>query len=120
MATILAAQPIAKAAASDLVRDLDLTDDIVQAIANKANDKLPFGISGIIGKSVLKKKLNEIRIVNSKPKTQDEWRHVHELHGLCGRCGDGHVYRGPGRAYARCAGRRAQRAGDGGHQLIGS
>ena len=29
MATILAAQPIAKAAASDLVRDLDLTDDEV-------------------------------------------------------------------------------------------
>ncbi|OGT07395.1 MAG: hypothetical protein A2103_04975 [Gammaproteobacteria bacterium GWF2_41_13] len=58
--------------------NLALTDDIVQAIANKANNKLPFGITGIVIKNILKKKLDEIRIVNSKPKTQDEWQYVYK------------------------------------------
>jgi len=29
-----------------------------------------------------------------------EWRHVHELYGLCRRSGNGHVFRRPGRAHA--------------------
>lgn len=58
-------------------KELELTEDVILAIANKANGKLAFGLSGLIGKGALKNKFDEIYIINTHPKTPEEWQHVH-------------------------------------------
>ena len=56
---------------------LELNQDTVDAIFNKVNGKSAFGFSGILGKTKLKKKFNEIRVLNNSPRTQETWQHVH-------------------------------------------
>ncbi len=57
-------------------KDIELDIELTQAIANKVNGKSPFGLGGLIGKAEAKKKLEEIRILNSQPSSQEDWKHV--------------------------------------------
>lgn len=66
-----------------LPMDLQLTDEIIQAIANKSQDKQPFGMSGIVMKRPLIKKIDGIHILNKPAKTQEEWQHVYRYILLC-------------------------------------
>lgn len=65
--------------------DLKLTDEITQAIANKSEGKHPFGVSGILTKRALIKKIESILILNKTAKNQDEWRHIYRYVLLCNR-----------------------------------
>ncbi|HAU1423044.1 TPA: AAA family ATPase [Legionella pneumophila] len=65
--------------------DLDLTDEITQAIANKSEGKHPFGVSGILTKRALIKKIESILILNKPAKNQDEWLHIYRYVLLCNR-----------------------------------
>lgn len=65
--------------------DLQLTDEIILAIANKSEGKQPFGISGILTKRALIKKIDEICILNSPAKNQEEWKHIYRYALLCNR-----------------------------------
>lgn len=65
--------------------DLQLTDEIIQAIANKSQDKQPFGMSGILTKRSLIKKLDSILILNKAAKNQEEWQHIYRYVLLCTR-----------------------------------
>ena len=58
-------------------KDIELDEEIVQAIQNKVAGKSPFGLKGLIGKGTAKKKLEEIRILTSAPDTEADWKHVH-------------------------------------------
>ncbi|PIZ04481.1 MAG: hypothetical protein COY58_03815 [Gammaproteobacteria bacterium CG_4_10_14_0_8_um_filter_38_16] len=57
--------------------DLNLNNEVTQAIFNKSQGKSAFGISGAITKRSLTKKIDEIRILTSLPKTTEEWEHIH-------------------------------------------
>jgi superfamily I DNA and/or RNA helicase len=57
--------------------DLKLTDEIIQAIANKSEGKQPFGVSGILTKRSLIKKIDAISILNKPVKDQEDWQHVY-------------------------------------------
>lgn len=63
-------------------KDIDLDEELVQAIQNKALGKSPFGLSGLIGKTAAKRKLEEIKIVTSSPETEDDWRYVSDYVAL--------------------------------------
>lgn len=58
-------------------KDAELDDEVVQGIQNKAAGKSPFGLSGLIGKGAARKKLEEIKVINSTPETENDWKHVH-------------------------------------------
>ncbi len=57
--------------------DLDLNDEIIQAILNKSLGKSAFGISGSIIKRSLSKKIDAICILTDQPKTNAEWEFVY-------------------------------------------
>lgn len=65
--------------------DLQLTDEVILAIANKSQGKQPFGISGILTKRTLIKKIDEICILNSPAKNQEDWEHIYRYVLLCNR-----------------------------------
>lgn len=65
--------------------DLKLTDEITKAIANKSEGKQPFGVSGILTKRALIKKIDGILILNKPAKNQDEWQHIYRYALLCNR-----------------------------------
>lgn len=65
--------------------DLELTDEVIHAICNKSQGKQPFGISGILTKRSLIKKVDGIHILNKPVKSQDEWQHVYRYALLCNR-----------------------------------
>jgi len=64
------AKPIA------LPKDIELDEEIIQAVQNKAAGKSAFGLSGLIGKGIVKKKMEEIRILASSPETQEDWKYI--------------------------------------------
>ncbi|KTD73769.1 AAA domain-containing protein [Legionella tucsonensis] len=66
-------------------KDLQLTEDVIQAIANKSQDKQPFGISGILTKRSLIKKIDEIFILNKPAKTKEEWLYIYRYVLFCNR-----------------------------------
>lgn len=68
-----------------LPNDLLLTDEVIQAIMNKSQGKHPFGVSGIITRRSLIKKIDEILILNKLPKNHEEWEHVYRYALLCCR-----------------------------------
>ena len=57
--------------------EIELNDEIIDAVKNKADGKSLFGIAGIIGKGDLKKLIQDIKIINSAPQTQEDWAYVH-------------------------------------------
>jgi superfamily I DNA and/or RNA helicase len=61
-----------------LPTDLDLSENIIQAISNKSQGKSAFGLTGLLGKGQLKKKIDKIYILGSSPKTPEEWLHVYK------------------------------------------
>ncbi len=58
--------------------NLIISPDIIQAIRNKAKNKPAFGVSGFLLKNKLNKKINSIKIVDSIPKTIEDWRHIYD------------------------------------------
>lgn len=68
--------------------DLQLTDEIMEAIANKSLDKQPFGMGGRLTKRALIKKIDSILILNKAAKNQEEWQHIYRYVLLCNRTHD--------------------------------
>lgn len=56
--------------------DIELDDEVYEAIKNKSVGKSAFGITGLVGKSAAKKKLEQIRILSAAPDTLEDWLHV--------------------------------------------
>lgn len=56
--------------------DIELDDEVCEAIKNRSVGKSAFGITGLVGKSASKKKLEEIRILSTSPSTPEDWQHV--------------------------------------------
>ncbi|MFA5984027.1 MAG: AAA domain-containing protein [Methylococcaceae bacterium] len=61
---------------------IEKDDELIKGIANKADGKSAFGIGGIIGKGGAKKKLEAIQIINTTPKSEDDWQYVHRYVSL--------------------------------------
>ena len=57
---------------------LEMNEDIFRAVHNKIEDKLPFGITGIVGKSQLKLQMQDIKVLSKAPETVEDWKHVRE------------------------------------------
>lgn len=57
-------------------KDIELDTELTLAIQNIVAGKSAFGLSGLIGKSVAKKKLEEIKVLSSAPQTKEDWEHV--------------------------------------------
>lgn len=55
---------------------IDSSSELVEAINNMAKGKRPFGLRGVLGKSVEKRALESIRIVNSVPNEIADWQYV--------------------------------------------
>ena len=66
-----------------LPNDLPLTDEVIQAIDNKSHGKQPFGVSGILTKRSLIKKIDEICILNRPAKSQEDWQSIYRYLLLC-------------------------------------
>ena len=50
--------------------------EVYEAIKNKAVGKSAFGLTGLVGKTNSKKKLEEIRIISATPTTAEDWQYV--------------------------------------------
>lgn len=66
-----------------LPSDLQLTEENIKAIFNKSQDKQPFGVSGILTKRSLIKKIDSIQILNKPAKSKEDWQHVYSYVLLC-------------------------------------
>lgn len=69
-----------------LPQDADRDDEIIKAVRNKIENKLPFGMAGLIGKSQSKARLLEIKVVSKPPTTVDDWQHVENFLTLMASC----------------------------------
>ncbi len=61
-----------------LPEELKLNDEVLNAIYNKSQGKLAFGISGLIAKGNIKKLFDEIYIIGNKPNTTEDWSYIHQ------------------------------------------
>lgn len=57
-------------------KDIELDEEILKAIQNKAAGKSAFGFIGFIGKGAAKKTLDEIRVLTSPPESEEDWQYV--------------------------------------------
>ncbi len=57
-------------------KDIELDIEITSAIQNIVAGKSAFGLSGLIGKSASKKKLEEIKVLSNSPNTKEDWEYV--------------------------------------------
>jgi len=57
-------------------KNIELDTELTLAIQNIVAGKSAFGLSGLIGKSAAKKKLEEIRVLSNAPQTKEDWEHV--------------------------------------------
>jgi very-short-patch-repair endonuclease len=55
---------------------MELDIGLAAAVRNLADGKSPFGLKGLVGKSVEKKQLDAIRVLGSHPADPDGWKHV--------------------------------------------
>ncbi len=55
---------------------MELDADIVEAVANLAAGRSPFGIWGLFGRSEQKRQLEAVRVINSEPANAEDWQHV--------------------------------------------
>jgi len=69
-----------------LPKDIEINEEIALAIQNIIAGKSPFGLSGLIGKKDAKKKLEEIKIFATPPKSKEDWEHVHRYISLQKHC----------------------------------
>lgn len=60
-------------------RDFESHPELIEAVKNLAEGKRPFGLSGLIGKGTEKKSLDAIKIVGSRPRSNDDWKHVEDF-----------------------------------------
>lgn len=58
--------------------DLEVNNELVEAIKNLSEGKRPFGLTGFIGKSLEKKVLESIRILGNPANSTGDWAHVRE------------------------------------------
>jgi superfamily I DNA and/or RNA helicase len=63
-------------------KNIELDTELTSAIQNIVDGKLPFGLSGLIGKGASKKKLEEIKVLSNSPKTKEDWEHVQKYIAL--------------------------------------
>lgn len=63
-------------------KDIELDIELNSAIQNILAGKSAFGLSGLIGKSASKKKLEEIKVLSNPPKTKEDWEHVQKYIAL--------------------------------------
>jgi hypothetical protein len=57
---------------------IELDAELVEAVKKLAEGKRPFGLKGLIGKSVQKKQLDSIRVLGNSPSGGESWKHVFE------------------------------------------
>ncbi len=57
---------------------MELDEDVVLAVHNKAEGKSAFGLSGLLGKGAAKRKMEELYVLGKPPETQEDWKHAHE------------------------------------------
>lgn len=66
--------------------DLDTNLEMMEAVRNLSQNKKPFGLAGLFGKGVEKKKLDSILVIGVKPASSEDWAHVFkflEFHAKC-------------------------------------
>ena len=56
--------------------ELELNQELSEAISNLSAGKRPFGLVGLLGKSTEKRSIESIRILGGSPQNSDEWKHV--------------------------------------------
>jgi len=59
-----------------LLDGFELNSELVEAVANLAQGKKPFGLSGMFGKSEQKRILDTVVVISTKPASPEEWDHV--------------------------------------------
>lgn len=57
---------------------IELDIELVEAVSNLVEGKSPFGLKGLFGRSLQKKKLDSIRVLGSPPADAESWKHVAE------------------------------------------
>jgi hypothetical protein len=60
-------------------QSFNLDDEIIAAVLNKSEGKSAFGVGGIFGKRKFKAMLEDIRLVNSKPSSIEDWKYVYKF-----------------------------------------
>ena len=63
-------------------KDIELDTGLTLAIQNIVAGKSAFGLSGLIGKRVAKKKLEKIKVLSNTPQTKEDWEHVQKYIAL--------------------------------------
>lgn len=56
--------------------EFDFNEELISAVLNKSKGKSAFGFGGILGKGKHKKILGDIRIINKKPMSKDDWVYI--------------------------------------------
>lgn len=64
---------------------MELDTEIAEALMRLSEGKSPFGIKGLLGKSVQKEQLDSIRILGDAPAGPDNWKYVTEFFTLLKR-----------------------------------
>ena len=60
-----------------LPQEFEITEEVLQAIINKGNGKSAFGLTGFLNKSQLRKKIDQIKIVNKNPTSSKDWQYIY-------------------------------------------
>jgi very-short-patch-repair endonuclease len=56
--------------------NFDANAELVEAVANQAQGKKPFGLAGMFGKTEQKRLLDAVAVVGAKPVSEADWEHV--------------------------------------------
>jgi superfamily I DNA and/or RNA helicase/very-short-patch-repair endonuclease len=59
-----------------LPENFDSNGELVEAVANQAQGKKPFGLAGMFGKTEQKRLLDSVVVVSAKPASPADWEHV--------------------------------------------
>jgi len=59
-----------------LPENFDSNVELVEAVANQAQGKKPFGMAGFFGKTEQKRLLDSVIVVSAKPASMTDWEHV--------------------------------------------
>jgi len=60
----------------NMSEDVENNTELTDAVRNLAQDRKPFGLAGLFGKSAEKKLLEDIRVVGSPAATSEDWQHI--------------------------------------------
>ncbi len=61
---------------------VELNDEIVDAISKLAENRKPFGLTGVFGKSQQKAALEAIQVLGRRPNDAEQWKHVRDYLAL--------------------------------------